>query len=355
MKSRGMIREYSPFEFLQLSEKQTVIDVRSPGEYMQGHIPGALNVPLFNDAERAVIGTIYTKTGSEKAISRGYEIANPKIESFLQAVEEAGKGSGKALVHCWRGGMRSGNMARLFSDNGYETGVLTGGYKAYRTYIREQFAMQVPVVVVGGYTGCGKTEILQLVKSQGEQVIDLEEMAHHKGSVFGALGQPAQPTNEQFENDLSDSWRKFDLTKPVWLEDESRMIGNVSLPDPVIRHLSSGILIRLDMPAEGRIRRLVAEYAGFSRESLTTVMKRLEERLGGTRLRDAVKAIESGDFEKAAGIALQYYDKAYDFAINRRAGQKIIHFRVDLQPTPATAIEIIQTVRKALEDENHLS
>lgn len=343
-----MIRDYPIYEFLQLSEKQPVIDVRSPGEFRQGHIPGAVNIPLFDNEERAVIGTIYTKTGSDQAIKKGYEIARPKIPVFLAACEKAANGSRNILVHCWRGGMRSRNMAELFSENGYEAGVLTGGYKAYRRFTREEFARPAKIIVIGGYTGSGKTEVLRMIAPAGEQVIDLEGLAHHKGSVFGALGQEDQPTNEQFENDLGHVWRRFDLSAPVWLEDESRMIGNVSLPEPVLQQINSGMLVRLVMSKEERVQRLVTEYAGFDHENLVQAISRLEERLGGTRLKEAVTAIRADDFSTAIEIVLQYYDKAYDFAINRRNGQKMINFPVHGLLNAERAGELVQIVRNLL-------
>jgi tRNA 2-selenouridine synthase len=189
----------------------------------------------------------------------------------------------------------------------------------------------------------------------GEQVIDLEGLAHHKGSVFGALGQDDQPTNEQFENNIGQVWRRFDPSRPTWLEDESRMIGKVSLPEPVLNQLNSGILVRFEIPLEARIQRLVSEYAGFSGESLVASINKLEERLGGARLKEAVTAIRSGDFHHAVGIVLQYYDKAYDFAINRRIGMKIINIPVHSKPPQEFVKEIIRTVRKFVSDENHLS
>jgi tRNA 2-selenouridine synthase len=343
-----MIREYPIYEFLQYSEKQPVIDVRSPGEFRQGHIPGAVNIPLFDNEERAVIGTIFTKTGSEQAIRRGYEIAGPKVPYYLAACREAANGSRNILVHCWRGGMRSRNMAELFSENGYETGVLTGGYKAYRKFTREEFSKQAKIIVIGGYTGSGKTEVLRMIALAGEQVIDLEGQARHKGSVFGALGQEDQPTNEQFENDLGLAWRRFDLTAPVWMEDESRMIGNVSLPEPVLHHVNSGLLVRMEMSREARVRRLVSEYAGFDHESLVSAISRLEERLGGTRLKEAVSAIRAGAFSTAIEIVLQYYDKAYDFAINRRSGQKTITFPVPGPLNEEYAMELVKIVRNLI-------
>jgi tRNA 2-selenouridine synthase len=340
-----MIRDYPIREFLQLSEKQPVIDVRSPGEFRQGHIPDAVNIPLFDNEERAVIGTIYTKTGSELAVKRGYEIAGPKIPGFLAACENAAGGSRTILVHCWRGGMRSRNMAELFSEKGYDAGVLTGGYKAYRRFTREEFARPARIIVIGGYTGSGKTDFLRMIARAGEQVIDLEGLAHHKGSVFGALGQEDQPTNEQFENDLGLIWRRFDLSAPVWMEDESRMIGNVSLPEPVLQQINAGMLVRMVMSQEERVQRLVSEYAGFDHESLIQAISRLEERLGGTRLKEAVNAIRSDDFSAAIEIVLQYYDKAYDFAINRRGEQKTITFPVSGLFNEEYAMDLIKMVR----------
>ena len=217
-------------QFLLMARSLPVIDVRSPGEYRKGHILGAFNIPLFTNEERAEVGTLYVQTGKEPAINLGQEIAVQKTDYYLEEIAKAAPQK-QALLHCWRGGMRSAKIATFYEEAGYRIFVLEGGYKAYRKYIRHQFSSGKPVILIGGYTGSGKTEILNNIHKQGHQVIDLEALAHHKGSSFGHLGQDEQPTTEQFENDLFAQWEKIDSLKHLWLEHESMKIGNVLLPD----------------------------------------------------------------------------------------------------------------------------
>jgi len=345
-----MIRHLDTGGFLNEAAGYPVVDVRSPGEFAQGHIPGARNVPLFDDAERAAVGTRYACAGKQDAMQKGLEIALPKREWFI---EQAGNISdrGTLLVHCWRGGLRSAAMADLFHDAGYEIALLNGGYKAYRRYIREEFARPAGIIVLGGFTGSGKTELLRAIAAGGEQVIDLEGLACHKGSAFGGLGQPEQPTNEQFENNLYAQWARMDFSRRIWMEDESRMIGRVTLPDPVITQLGSGILIRIIREDRFRIIRLVEEYSGFDRYLLEEGIRKIAEQLGGARTKLAITALEEGRFDEVAAIVLSYYDKAYLYSMSRRKGSrvsdiflpggdprveanKVIDFINDLSPAP---------------------
>jgi tRNA 2-selenouridine synthase len=344
---RPMIRTILPTNFLEVTARFPVIDVRSPGEFGQGHVPGAVNIPLFDDSERAIIGTLYVKSGHDEAIMKGLDIALPKIEFFLESLNPVCS-KGMILLHCWRGGMRSALMAEVFSKAGYEVDVLSGGYKAYRHAIREGFSMPARVVVLGGYTGTGKTEILNAMAMAGEQVIDLEQLASHKGSVFGALGQPDQPTNEQFENDLWFQWQKLDLSRPVWLEDESRMIGRITLPDPVVEQLSNGLLIRAELDVTVRIERLVKEYADFDNMLLAGAINKISERLGGAMTKAALAALDNGRFADVAAIVLAYYDKAYLFSVTRRKNQNVRDIRISGRDPAKDAAQIIEFSRKYL-------
>lgn len=322
-----MIRTIQPTNLPSLLCGCPLIDVRSPGEFDQGHIPGAVNIPLFSDAERAVIGTLFVRAGQPQAILKGLDIALPKVEDYLRKIKEV-LPAGVMLLHCWRGGLRSALMAEVFSKAGYEVALLEGGYKAYRHYIRAELAKPAKIIVLGGYTGSGKTEILHAIALKGEQVIDLEGLACHKGSVFGAIGQPPQPTNEQFENNLYDLWEKLDFSRPVWLEDESRMIGRVTLPDPVVEHLSNGLLIRTEMEREYRIGRLVRDYALFDKQLLEDAIRKIGERLGGARTAAALTALDNGRFGEVASIVLAWYDKAYLFAMARRKNKTLFDIPV---------------------------
>ena len=340
-----MIRIIYPSGFLTQATLFPVIDVRSPGEFAQGHVPGAVSIPLFSDAERSMVGTLYVQSGKQDAIMKGLDLALPKVGFYLESVRKISP-PGLILLHCWRGGLRSSLMAEVFNKAGYDVALLDGGYKAYRHAIRESLAREARIVVLGGNTGSGKTQLLQSIASHGEQVIDLEKLACHKGSVFGALGQPPQPTNEQFENELHVQWQKLDFLRPVWMEDESRMIGRVTLPDPVVEHLSQGLLIRVGLDSRVRIRRLVAEYACFESKLLAEAINRIGERLGGTRTKEALAALDEGNFETVAAIVLAYYDKAYQFSMTRRKNSAVLDLNIQGRDQEQDALRIIELYRK---------
>lgn len=318
----------SPAKFLELSQTIPVIDVRAPKEFRQGHIPGAINLPLFNDDERAAVGMTYTKTGSDAAILKGLEIAGPKLRDFVKQGREYAK-SGELLVHCWRGGMRSEAMAWLLTFSGIKTSVLVGGYRAYRRYIRESLKQGPPIIVLGGMTGSGKTEILQHLFLLGEQVLDLEGLANHKGSAFGALGQADQPTTEQFENDLAWRWLAFDHQRPVWIEDESRNIGKVIIPDPVFSKMASAPIVFVDVPFESRVKRLSAEYGSFGTNELALLIRKIGRRMGGDKANAAIHELEQGNLIGSVSAVLTYYDKSYKYGLSKREKSKIFTVKLE--------------------------
>lgn len=334
-----MVSKVNTHQFLELSKNIPILDVRSPLEYAQGHIPGAISFPLFDNPERALIGTLYKNSGREAAILRGFEIVGPKLATFLKKATSLA--SHKQLnVHCWRGGMRSGHMAWLFSQGGLTVNLLEGGYKAYRRYIREQFSCQGKLVILGGMTGSGKSEILRDLEERGEQFLDLERLANHKGSAFGALGQEMQPTNEQFENDIASKWLQFDFSRPVWIEDESRSIGTVSIPDPLFHRMFSAPIVMVHLDRSIRIKRLVEEYGSFDESLLAQSLHKISEKLGGGREKIALSYLSAKDLTKVAEITLDYYDKAYTHAIKRKSANLIV--RVDIEE------ELSETLLKVL-------
>lgn len=340
-------------DFISLSGQWPVVDVRSPSEFSQGHVPCAVNIPLFDDRERAEIGTLYCRKGRDHAILRGLDIILPKTNRLLNSLKKRITGD-RVLVYCWRGGMRSSNMAMLFETAGYGVRLLQGGYKAYRSWLRQELERERPVIILGGFTGSGKTEILSLLRRQGEQVIDLEGLASHKGSAFGGIGLPGQPTNEQFENTLFHQWAGMDPSRFIWLEDESRMIGNVTLPDPLVRKLQHCPLIIIEVSLEIRVQRLVKEYAGFDDTLLSEAILKIEERLGTQRAREALTAIREKRFPAVAENVLQFYDKAYSHAINRRKGQPRLYFRVEKYDPAAIAAGLTGFVHKHFKNGAHL-
>lgn len=316
--------------FLESGRQIPIIDVRSPKEYKTAHIPGAINIPLFSDEERAQVGTRYKQAGRDYAVQLGLEYVGPKMAEFAKEARKIAKNK-ELLVHCWRGGMRSSSMAWLFEMIGLKVSLLQGGYKAYRQYIRSQFDIEIPIFILGGYTGSGKTEILYELQKLGQQIIDLEGIAHHKGSAFGTIGQLPQPTNEQFENNLASEWMKLDFTKPVWIEDESVTMGQCGIPFPLFQRMRDAQVYKVVIPKRVREERLVKEYANGDMEGLKSALERISRKLGGLRAQEAMQALEQEDFLKVAAISLQYYDKAYGFGISKREQSKVkeIHFSKD--------------------------
>ena len=331
--------------FLELSEITPVIDVRSPSEFYLGHIPGAVNLPLFDDKERETIGKKFKKEGRLPAILEGLKLTGPAISSILEQALRIAKDR-KLLVHCWRGGMRSEAMAWLFSLGDIETEVLDGGYKSYRRYILDSLSEKRKMIVLGGMTGSSKTHILRHLKSLGQQVVDLEGLANHKGSAFGALGQPLQPSNEQFANMLFNDLKDLNRDLPFWVEDESRNIGSIFIPDIFYLNLQDTTAIVLMMDVKTRLPRLMEEYSAYPPESLKASVLKISKRLGGDKTRDAINAVEKGDFARAIEIALFYYDKAYLFGLKKKNSKNIIYVNTDTDDIDINALKVMEAASR---------
>ncbi len=301
-------------DFLQTS--QPIIDVRSPAEFAQGHIPSAINMPLLSNEERALIGTLYKQESQEKALLEGLKITGPKFADFVSKAVKMTES--EISVYCWRGGMRSSFMASLFSLANLNVSLLDGGYKSYRNFSLDQFALPYELKILGGYTGSGKTEILQQLKDHGEQMIDLEQLALHKGSAYGSVGQTSpQPTNEQFENNIALCLSKLNPKHPIWVEDESRNIGRCKIPDELFSQMRESSLFVIHIDKDLRMKRLQDEYAPDGYAHLEEPTKKLERRLGNEKMREALQYIENED-PLFFSLLLEYYDKAYDQMIVRR-------------------------------------
>jgi tRNA 2-selenouridine synthase len=333
--------------FLKQSSSIPIIDVRSPGEYLNGHIPGSFNIPLFDDAERAAVGIKYKKEGRGKAILTGLDLIGPTMAEKLSKALILARNN-KLLVHCWRGGMRSESMAWLFSLGGIESFVLEGGYKSYRNYILHKLSEPYRMVVLGGMTGSGKTLILKHLKSAGNNIIDLEGLANHKGSAFGALGQSQQPSSEYYSNILYDEFEKADLEKEIWVEDESKSIGTIFIPDEVYNKMQKSPVIAILMDIKTRLPRLLEEYSSYPKQDLMASVQRISRRLGGDNTREAIEAIEKDDFEKAIEITLSYYDKAYLYGISKRPPRQVYFIETDTNDVEENSFKVLETAKKIL-------
>jgi len=332
-----------------------VLDVRSPGEYDHGHIPGAFSLPLFSDEERAVVGTAYKQQGREPAIKIGLDYFGPKMRSMVEYVETLftsgakDAGARQVLIHCWRGGMRSAGVAWLLDMYGFKVCTLAGGYKSYRHWIIETFSFPLSFNILGGYTGSGKTLVLEEMKKEGVATINLEKLASHKGSAFGNIGMPKQPSQEMFENYLGHELRTHsqgDLaldreTSPgnsIWLEDESQRIGHINIPHELWKNMFDSPIIFIDIPFEERLKQIVQEYGSLDKERVGDAIVRIQKRLGGLETKMALQNLATGDIESCFRILLKYYDKLYRKALENRDQTKIQLTKLDCSIVDARVI-----------------
>ena len=309
------------------------MDVRSPAEYAQAHIPGAFSVPFFSDEERTKVGTAYKQKNRETAIKLGLDFFGPKMRTIVEAAEKitsepATPGFDKlnltnpqpatrnpspatVLVHCWRGGMRSAGIAWLLDLYGFNVITLSGGYKSYRNWVLQQLAKDYPILIVGGYTGSGKTLLLYKLKENADKVIDLEALAKHKGSALGGIGQDAQPRQEMFENLLADALSGAATSPVIYTEDESQRIGNLQIPMSLWNTMRRSPVCFLDIPFEERLNYLTGEYSVHPKEKLVNAVIRIQKRLGGLETKNAIGYLLEDNHKECFRILLKYYDKYY--------------------------------------------
>lgn len=309
-------------------QSYVILDTRSPKEFEKGHITGAVSFPLFGDDERAVIGTLYKQQGKDAAVEQGLEFVGPKMAEFVREAKDRFAAQSEPLplvVHCWRGGMRSGSVAWLLETAGLKVIKLTGGYKAYRACARADFAQIRDLRIVGGMTGVGKTQILKEMRAQGAQVIDLEDLAGHLGSAFGNLDRTPQPTSEQFCNDCHFDLLTLDASRPIWMENESRVIGTVHQPQELFDALREAPIWVVNRTVEERVDELCRVYGDADREALKRAFVRIREKLGGLKMQEALNALDQGDLRTAAAIGLMYYDKLYLHTRQRYARDHCVH------------------------------
>lgn len=307
-------------DFLKLRKTLPVTDVRSEGEFSEGHIPTAINIPLLNNAERVEVGTDYKQKGQAEAIRTGFRLVGPRLMDLVDRAKAVATNS-ELIVHCWRGGMRSSNFCQFVEMAGLKTHQVKGGYKAYRQLAYQSFKTSFNFVVIGGSTGSGKTEILHALEEAGEQIIDLEGLAHHRGSVFGGLMQPPQPTTEQFQNNLFEKILTLNQKKRIWIEDESVAVGKIFLPADLWQRMGGSPVVELQVNKDVRINRLVKEYGAADKNKFLEAMTGITKKLGGQHFKAAKEKLLENNMPAVIDILLTYYDKAYRNGLDKKSGR----------------------------------
>ena len=315
--------------------KGPLIDLRSPKEFSQGHWPGALNLPLFNNEERALVGKKYKETGQKEAIILGLELISPKIKFLIESLKKIKLNyqqisideSQKYLkIYCWRGGMRSKSIGWLANILDLKPAILLGGYKAYRNWTLSQFKKKLNLKIIGGKTGSGKTDLLQVLNQRGISIIDLEGLANHRGSSFGSLGMPDQPTNEQYENKIGETLVLFEdsPSEVILVEDESANIGRCKIPNELFKQIKLAEVIEIKRSQEERVANLVRVYGNQQKELLIEATLRIKKRLGPQRTKKAIEAINQKNWSEACRTMLDYYDRCYDYDLSRKATKRSV-------------------------------
>lgn len=330
-------------DFLRLRQDLPVVDVRSPLEHHQGHIQHAHNVPLLNDEERVAVGTDYKQKGQAEAIKTGFRLVGPRLEEIVNQAEKIAEGK-ELLVHCWRGGMRSNNFCQFVGMARVKSRPLVGGYKAYRQRALETFKKPFQFILLTGFTGSGKSDILRALRKHGEQILDLEHLANHKGSAFGGLTMPAQPTTEQFQNDLFEEILNLDLSRRIWVEDESIAIGKIFLPQDFWNAMCKSDLVAMSVPKEIRVQRLVNEYGPADRQQFLETIGKITKKLGGQNYIAAKEKLLAGDMAATIDILLTYYDKAYRDSIEKRKAKILNVVDWDGKDESGFAMELINAL-----------
>jgi tRNA 2-selenouridine synthase len=300
-----------------------VIDVRSPAEFAEDHVPGAVNLPVLSNAERAQVGTIYVQESRFRARRIGAALIARNVARYLENELAEKDGAFQPLIYCWRGGQRSNAMATILAEVGWRTAVLRGGYKTYRAHVsRSLYDAESThrVVLLEGPTGVGKTELLALLSARGVQTLDLEGLAAHRGSLFGSIPGVPQPSQKMFESRLLSALEALDPERPVVVESESSKVGERMVPPALWKLMEAAPRICVSAPAQARARYIVSVYSEITRNpaALEDILARVPDRPGRKRLAEWREMAAAGEFEALALALIElHYDPSY-----RRAGKK---------------------------------
>jgi len=315
------------------SFKGLLIDVRSPSEYYKGHLPKSINIPLFDNDERSIIGTIYKKEGRKKAVLKGLNFFEKKMELLLDDLFmsiESHKTIAKKnneffiRIYCSRGGMRSQSIAWLLEKYKLNPITLEGGYKTYRRWILDCFSKKWNIIIIGGKTGTGKTRLLSLLERYKYQTIDLEGFACHRGSTFGGLGMKEQPSNEKFENMIAEKLNSFRCSNNIFVEAESANIGKCKIPHEFFNQMKNSRRIEILRSESNRLDELIDTYSVFKKEELQESVLRIKKRLGPQRTKIALESINSEKWDLVCRSVLDYYDKCYEYEKVGKSNIKIL-------------------------------
>jgi len=298
-----------------LLDSHCVVDCRTPLEFAEDSLPGAINVPILTNEERVEIGTIHKQIGPQQARMRALELTCGRFASMVQTITAQAAGR-PVLVYCWRGGLRSLSMAILLEMTGYPVAQLLGGYKAFRGHVIdyfEAFAPPAPLIVIHGMTGTGKTTFINGLDPEAWTVIDLEGLACHRGSAFGEVGLVQGLSQKRFDTQLWDLFRQAPAGRPIVLEGESQRIGRIMLPGRLYEVMTDNCKVWCHASLETRVRRLSNEYAREEyRESMAAALERIRKKLGGQRHAELLQMLQSWDVEGLGrGLIEHYYDKLY--------------------------------------------
>jgi tRNA 2-selenouridine synthase len=347
-------------QFLKLSQESPIFDVRSPSEFSHAHIPGAFSLSLFTDEQRKIIGTAYKQQSRQIAVDQGIHYFSERMKTIrgealhiIQNWRKENKNTSSFLsdrdtcflIHCWRGGMRSEAVAWLLSLYGYSVYTLKGGYKTFRNFALQQFEKEHQINILGGYTGSGKTEILKEMQRQDKPVIDLEKLACHKGSAFGNLGEAPQPTQEMFENllavelfrintkeeneDTNSNGHAHEAT--IWIEDESRNIGRLTIPGKFWEQMRQGKLHFLKIPFDSRLDFITSVYGSFKKSDLISGVVKIQKKLGGMETKNAINFFLENNSKESFRILLQHYDKLYIRSLQKRENLENILINIECE------------------------